>query len=51
MLALGIIEYFFYGLANNGLELCLLLVLLTDPAVWETEPTLLMTDAKIDPGI
>lgn len=51
MLALGITEYFFYGLANNGLELYLLVVFLTDPAVWETESMLLMMDAKIDPSI
>lgn len=33
MLTLGIIEYFFYGLANNGIDLYLLVVFLIDPAV------------------
>lgn len=48
MLTLGVIEYFFYGLANKGIDLYLLIVFIIDPAVWEMENMLFPMDAKID---
>lgn len=43
MLTLGILEYFFYRLANNGIDLYLLVVFL--------ENMLLLMDAKVDPRL
>lgn len=51
MLTLRITEYFFYRLADNDIDLYLLVVFLIDPAVWEMENMLLPIDSRTDPTL